>query len=79
MITLDFVEVHRLCSRVAEEGLIPENVFGEEIDGYRESVYGGFIRGVDYDAFLERCQTTSRCVALKKQYDSAWKIANGQY
>lgn len=77
---LDFVAVHTLCARVANEGLDPTTIFAPvDSEGYRTSIFGGCIKDVDHDKFIQRCAVTLQAVGLKRQIVAAWKKENGQW
>ena len=79
MAILDFVGVHNLAARCVTTPLDAATIFSEpDSGGFRTSAWGR-LHDRFYDDFLERVRTTAYAVSLKSQFDSEWKLRNGQY
>lgn len=78
MITLDHIQLHHHCVRVCTEGLNPADIFGPATpEGFRVSIWGGWIRDRDHERFLLQCVGTARAISGKAQIVAAWRQEKG--
>lgn len=79
MITLDHCQLHSHCVRVCTEGLDPLTIFGPDQEGYRVSIWGGWIRTRDHERFLLQCAGTLKAIGMKRQISAAWNLERGRW